>query len=160
MTLLDIIRSIERIVATQPNIHTIVRNDVYKLNSIPDVKYGVIAWTQGTHQMDYRSGMATYQIYLFYIDRKSDRSNIETEIVSFGVQVLNNIIFTLSAQDIFIDEAQVQPFTQRFADDCAGAYVTLNIQVPIDRCHEDYTTAIDYNTDYDTDYLANGIKAY
>lgn len=161
MTLLDLIRRLERIIAVQPNIHTVVRNDVYKLNSIPSAKYGVVAWTQGTHQMDYRSGMATYQLYLYYINRNTDRPNTETEIVSFGIQILNNIIFTMRQEDIFIDDVQIQPFTERFADDCAGAYATMNIQVPIDLCFENYSNqATDYNVDYDTDYLANGIKAY
>lgn len=159
MTLIEIIARLERIIAVQPNIHTVIRNDVYKLNGIPSARYGVMAWTQGTHQMDYRSGMATYQLYLYYIDRNNSRPNNDTEIVSFGIQVLNNIILTLSEQDIFIDDSQIQPFTERFTDDCAGAYATLNIQVPIDRCVVNYGEG-DYNRDYNVDFSTYGIQAY
>lgn len=162
MTLIDIIRRLERIIAAQPNIHTLVRNDVYKLDKIPDVRYGVVAWVQGVHQMDYRNRMATYQLYLYYIDRNTDRPNTATEIVSFGTQILNNIILTFSGENIYIDVASIQPFEQKFVDDCAGAYATLNIQVPIDTCIEDYRDKeIDYNADYDRDFLSKGgVKVY
>ena len=159
MTLLEIIAKLERIIAVQPNIHTVVRNDVYKLNGLKAVKYSAVAWAQGVHQMDYRTGMATYQLYLYYIDRNVSRPNNDTEIISFGIQMLNNIILTLADDGIYIDDTSIQPFTARFVDDCAGAYATLNIQAPIDRCVVDYGEG-DYNTDYNVDFSTYGIQAY
>lgn len=160
MTLLEILYKLELAIAGQPNVKTVIHNDVYKLNSIPDVRYGVMAWTQGTHQMDYRTGMATYQLYLYYIDRNNARPNHDTEIISFGTQILNNVILTLSGEDIFIDGATIQPFTERFADDCAGVYATINIQTPISTCFNNYGPHGEFNEDYNVDFNLYGIRYY
>ena len=44
MTLLEVIRTIEGMAMRQPTIHSIVRNDVFRLNALPDARYGVFAW--------------------------------------------------------------------------------------------------------------------
>lgn len=47
MTLLETIRTIERVAAAQPAVKMIVENDVFKLNACPDALYGVFAFVQG-----------------------------------------------------------------------------------------------------------------
>ena len=50
MKLLDVIRIMEVAAGTQPAVNMIVRNDIFRLNTYADARYGVFAWTQGQHQ--------------------------------------------------------------------------------------------------------------
>ena len=159
MTLKDVINYLESTASVQPAVHTIVRNDILKLNNASNVIYGVFAWVLGTQQVKINDRMATYQLYVYYIDRLAEKVDNTLDIHSFGIQVLNNILLTLQDVDIFINDYSIQPFYQRFADECAGVYATINIDVPIDyNCSESYTQSYDYNNDYNGGHLAEGIK--
>lgn len=153
MTLLEIIERIKAIAAEQPIIHSIVENDVYRLNAIPDVRYSCFGITQGTHRVEL-SGMGHYQFYLYYIDRLTESVDNETECVSVGAQVLANIVFTLESMGVWCEDYDVQPFIQKFADQCAGCYAILTVNAPVSQCADFYTMA-DYNEDYNKDYLSN-----
>lgn len=80
---------------------------------------------------------------LFYIDRQlADESN-KLYIQSQGVSVLNNI-FNKSYQNIGypFDTQQFTPFSEKFADLCAGAYCTFSALVDIEGfCGDDNFTA-------------------
>lgn len=131
MTLLDLIKKIEDVAVTQPQVKEIVPSDVYKLNERADALYGVFAWTQGQHVMNVYEGMTAYTFNLFYIDRLTADQKNKTEIQSVGLQVLGNILRTLMSY-IGVSEARFQPFTERFADECAGVYCTVTLTVPDD----------------------------
>ncbi len=82
MTLLDTIRLIESLAASQPSVHMIVRQDARRLNDCPDALYAAFAWVQGTHTRAAGSDTIVYSFSLFYIDRlTADRGN-ETGIQS------------------------------------------------------------------------------
>ena len=49
MTLSDTIKAIEKLAAGSPSVSSIVRNDIFRLNSLPDAEYAVFGWTQGQH---------------------------------------------------------------------------------------------------------------
>lgn len=75
---------------------------------------------------------------LFYIDRQlADESN-KLYIQSQGVSVLNNI-FNKSYQNIGypFDTQQFTPFSEKFADLCAGAYCTFSALVDIEGVCDD-----------------------
>lgn len=75
---------------------------------------------------------------LFYIDRQlADESN-KLYIQSQGVSVLNNI-FNKSYQKIGypFDTQQFTPFSEKFADLCAGAYCTFSALVDIEGICDD-----------------------
>lgn len=75
---------------------------------------------------------------LFYIDRQlADESN-KLYIQSQGVSVLNNI-FNKSYQNIGypFDTQQFTPFSEKFADLCAGAYCTFSALVDIEGICDD-----------------------
>ena len=131
MTLLDLIKKIEDVAITQPQVKEIVPSDVYKLNERADALYGVFAWTQGQHVMNVYEGMTAYTFNLFYIDRLTADQKNKNEIQSVGLQVLGNILRTLMSY-IGVSEARLQPFTERFADECAGVYCTVTLTVPDD----------------------------
>jgi hypothetical protein len=68
MTLAQLIREIEGAAMQHPAINMIVRNDIFRINHAPTLKYGAFAWTQGQHTGNI-NGMMTYNFTLFYIDR-------------------------------------------------------------------------------------------
>lgn len=136
MTLFQTIRGIEAVALSQPTIKTIVQNDVFRLNAIPNVKYGVFAWTQGQHTIGV--DLNTYAFTFFYVDRLTEDKGNEIEVQSVGVQTLGNILRTLEAQGVFpVTGWTAQTFNQRFLDECAGVFASVRFEVPAgDICPE------------------------
>lgn len=134
MTLEQTIRIIEQVAKAQPAIKTIVENDIYRLNSLPDVKYGVFAFLQNQHSADIDSDLMTYNFTLFYVDRLTADKGNQINVQSTGVAVLNNIIRTLADRFGILATGgySFQPFNQRFTDECAGVYTNVALQVEID----------------------------
>lgn len=142
MTLLETIRTIETVALQQATVHTVVENDVFKLNDMPDVKYGVFAFTQGQHTSTTDGGFTTYGFSLFYIDRlNEDRSN-QIQIQSTGERTLRNILLILADEGIESSPYTIQPFNQRFADECAGVYCDVQLTVSNDGTCPDWVPAI------------------
>ena len=128
MTLVDVIRAIEHVASGQPDVAMIVRNDIFRLNSIPDARYGVFGWTQGQHEAD-AAGSFTYSFTFFYVDRlTADRSN-ELEVQSVGVQTLGNVIRALDERGLLAGDWTHNTFNQRFLDECAGVWTSVSLRV-------------------------------
>ncbi len=159
MTLTDTIRMIETVAAGQPPVKSIVRNDIFRLNALPDAKYSVFGWTQGNHTSNADSSFYVYRFTFFYIDRlTADRKN-EIEIQSVGIQVLDNILRTLADNGAEpTGEWQFTTFNQRFADECAGVFCTVGIEVPVNGLCSD--TYFDFNNDFNDDFAASGTTIY
>ena len=140
MTLRDTIAAIERLAAAEPAVAMIVRNDVFRLSTIPDAKYGVFAWTQQQHTIPVSADTHRYTFNLFYVDRLTEDIDNELQIQSTGVQVLGNILRGLPALGVYqAGDAVVRTFNQRFEDSCAGAFATVTLEVGVDTvCHLDY----------------------
>lgn len=150
MTLQQVIREIEKAANVQPSINMIVRHDVFRLNSAPSCKYGVFAWLQGQHSGNV-NGMMNYQFTFFYVDRLREDLSNQTEIHSVGCETLSNVIRLLEEVDIYAESFTLQPFNQRFTDQCAGVYANVTFQVSADYlCGE---ALADYNNDFNEDFL-------
>lgn len=141
MTLYNVIRGLERIAKTHPNIRTADDGSVYEImNSNPSIKYGAFVVTQNQHrqteQFDY------YSLTLFYIDRlKDDLESNRLQIQSFAKQVLGNIIVSFCEEyDVDLPiTITYQPFTEKFVDLCAGQYAQIELEIPRDIiCAETY----------------------
>ena len=159
MTLSDTIRAIETIAGGIPSVASIVRNDIFRLNSLPDAEYAVFGWTQGQHTASVSSSLVTFNFTFFYIDRlRADKKN-ELEIQSVGIQVLDNIIRTLEAKTVYAENTYTfTTFNQRFLDECAGVFTNVALQVPLsDLCEETYA---DFNDDFNEDFTIGGAKVY
>lgn len=129
MTLQEIVNQFLTIAGSQPNINYVGEGDIKKLNSLPNVDYSVFYVTQGTHSVS--EDTTTYTFYLYYVDRLTSNDDNTLSICSNGMVVLHNIInlFNEIADDAqIIYDIQFQPFTHRFADDCAGVYATIQIE--------------------------------
>lgn len=131
MTLKDTIRIMKEVAMRQPAIRTICENDIYKLNADGNAwHYGVFAFVQGRHTTAFEDDFNHFNFSLFYVDRLiEDRSN-QVDIQSTGVEVLNAIVAELQQRGIYIEgDYTFQPFNQRFADDCAGVFIDVRMEV-------------------------------
>lgn len=131
MTLLQTIQAIEAAAKQQTAVNMIVRNDIFRLNTFADARYGVFAWTQGQHTIT--DGMQAFEFVFFYVDRlTADKSN-EIEIQSVGVQTIGNVIRLLEEWDIPLADGSwsAQVFSQRFLDECAGVFSRVRLDVPV-----------------------------
>lgn len=128
MTLLELINNIKAVAEAHPEVNTIVENDIFLLNEMADVRYGVFAYTQGAHTSSAERDSITYNFtFLFVGLLADDRSNI-TALQSQAIEVLDNILRTLyDMGDITIGDYSFQPFNRRFTDDCAGCWVDVAI---------------------------------
>lgn len=132
MTLKETILALEKVAAQQPAINQIVRNDVFRLNSLPDVLYGVFAWTQREHTMEPDSDTVNFAFTLFYVDRLTEDHSNEVDVQSMGVQVLTNIIRGVEDAGVWpLSSYSFTSFNQRFTDECAGVYCNITLQVPV-----------------------------
>ena len=139
MTLLEVIRAIETAARQQPDVKMVVPNDVFRLNAIPDARYGVFAWTQGRHRVTYTDEYIRYSFTFFYVDRlRNDKAN-ETEVQSVGISTLTNILRTLEGWGVTPETYEFQTFNQRFTDECAGVYCSVILIAPEDFvCPEEF----------------------
>ena len=152
MTLQQVIKAFEMVASQQPSVNMIVQNDIFRLNSKSDARYGVFGWTQGQHSSSADSSFFTYSFTFFYVDRlKSDVSN-QIEVQSVGIQTLDNILRGLEELDIFVSSSySFQTFNQRFLDECAGVFCNVSLQVPVSSiCSESFADFIkaDFNDDF------------
>lgn len=128
MTLLELINIIKDVGTAQPEINTIVENDIFLLNEMADAKYGVFAYTQGEHTSSAERDNITYNFTFFFVDLLTDDRSNMTELQSKAIEVLDNILYALyNVGDITIGNYSFQPFNRRFTDDCAGCWVDVAI---------------------------------
>lgn len=144
MTLLETIRIMEQAAKAQPAVNSIVENDVYRLNACPQARYGVFSFTQGMHRGQEGDDALRYSFVLFYVDRLTEDRRNEIEVQSVGIQTLDNILLLLQDKGVGTGSYTLQTFTQRFADECAGAYCTVTLEVS-----RDWTCAWDPQEDDD-----------
>ena len=151
MTLSDTIRLMEWAAGFQPSVKSVVRNDIFRLNSLPDARYGVFGWTQGQHTTEAGANLYTYRFTLFYIDRLTADKGNETEVQSVGISTLDNVIRTIDDLGaVPSGDWQFTTFNQRFLDECAGVFCTVAFEVPVGSiCAE---TFADFNEDFNEDF--------
>ena len=152
MTLQQVIKAFEVVASQQPSVNMIVRNDIFRLNSKSDARYGVFGWTQGQHSSSADSSMFTYSFTFFYVDRlKNDVSN-QIEVQSVGIQTLDNILRRLDDLGIYVSQRyDFQTFNQRFLDECAGVFCSVTLQVPVmSLCSESFAdfSKLDFSDDF------------
>lgn len=139
MNLAQLVERLKGVALAQPSIRTVVENDVFRLNAMASVKYGVFAFTQGQHRANLDTGVTTFVFSIFYVDRLTEDASNEVEVQSVGIETLTNIIQTL-ADEFGVAPWTINTFNQRFADLCAGAYATVAVDVPFDyTCSDDYS---------------------
>lgn len=144
MTLAQVIDIFEKVAMQQPSINMIVRNDVFRINTSPSLKYGVFAWTQGQHSGSI-AGMTSFAFSFFYVDRLKDDLSNQVEVQSAGCETIGNILRALEEYDIEVGNYTMQTFNQRFTDECAGVFCNVTLSVPqVSACPETYGERTDF----------------
>lgn len=153
MTLQEVIKLFEMVASQQPSVNMIVQNDIFRLNSKSDARYGVFGWTQGQHSSSAESSMFTYSFTFFYVDRLKDDASNQIEVQSVGIQTIDNILRKLDDMGIFVSSTyNFQTFNQRFFDECAGVFCNVSLQVPVSLvCAENFSAF--FEKDFSNDFL-------
>ena len=166
--LITLVNAIKKIGEAIPNVNTVVLSDIYKLNDDPSIDYSVFAIIQDQHRQD--DEYFYFNFYLYYVDRLlNDKSN-QLQIQSTGIQLLSTVIGKIEDLGLIVNtefDRTYQSFNQRFADECAGVFARVEIQVPID-CSIPYDVLVDPlladiaiyegGTYYPSDYGADGFR--
>jgi hypothetical protein len=140
MTLYAIIEKLKMLALKHPNVNSAYEGNIYDImNANPEQKYASVVLTQQSHTQD-----DTYDHYgfnLFYVDRLvDDLDSNRVQIQSTGKSMLSNIIKAFCEEfDAECETINYQTFTERFADECAGVYCTITIDMVKDiYCTEKY----------------------
>lgn len=161
MTLFEVIRTINEVAASEPNINTLVLSgNVFDLNTNNiSVKYSAFCCEQMTHQHT-EDDFLSYGFRFYFVDRLTEDSRNKIEVQSKGIQTLENILHKLRDLDIFdvYYDYYYTPFTNKFEAWCAGVYCELRIQVPADYCYDDIKDLLgDFNIDFNLDFWVKPI---
>lgn len=149
-TLRDVVRAMEAAASYLPQVSGCVPNDIYRLNALPDARYGVFGWTQGQHYREEDSDVVQYRFNLFYVDRLThDRGN-EAAVQSVGVDTLAAVLAALDDIGLYSQQVTFDAFTERFTDECAGMMASVTIYAPVALlCAEG---SGDFNADFSDDF--------
>lgn len=139
MTLYNLVKTIKAYCKNLPNISYVEEGDVYQLNSKADIDYPSIIITQTQHRGDLDNENNIYGFNIFAVDRLTSDNDNKLDIQSWAKEVLENICSFIEEENLglIIGEIIIQPFTERFEAECAGAYATVNIQIDNIYCESD-----------------------
>lgn len=159
MTYLQILNTIKDTALAQPNVNSVVR-EFLDLNR-EDAKYSavVIQDRDGTRDRIVENDYITYTWHLGYVDRLTYDGSNRDDIISTGINVINNIVNTI--RNTWFPELEVSvvdrinTFDQRFTAQCAGVYVVLAVNAQVSDCVDSESTDL-YDT-YDAKITANGV---
>ena len=159
MTYLQILNLIKDTALAQPNVNSVVR-EFLDLNR-EDAKYSaiVIQDRDGNRDRIAEQDYVTYTWHLGYVDRLTYDESNRDDIISTGINIINNIVNTI--RNTWFPELEVSivdrinTFDQRFTAQCAGVYVVLAVNAQVSDCIDSESTDL-YDT-YDAKITANGV---
>ena len=104
--------------------------DVYEILNSKQHRYPAVVVTPETVSSS-GTDTETLNAVLFYVDRLTDTQENKLSIQSQGMSVLKQIIDKCS--DTFtVENYTFTPFTEKFTDECAGVFVNINVNYPVD----------------------------
>ena len=159
MTYLQILNIIKDTALAQPNVNSVVR-EFLDLNR-EDAKYSavVIQDRDGSRDRIVEQDYVTYTWHLGDVDRLTYDESNRDDIISTGINIINNIVNTI--RNTWFPELEVSivdrinTFDQRFTAQCAGVYVVLAVNAQVSDCIDSESTDL-YDT-YDAKITANGV---
>jgi hypothetical protein len=123
MRYIDLVNAIKDVSLKHYLVNEFAEGDIYEWLNSKQHKYPCVVLT--TNNISTGEDVNTLNANLFYVDRLTDNDDNKLKIQSLGVTVLQQIINKL---DLSWDSTIYTPFTEKFADLCAGVYVTFNIE--------------------------------
>lgn len=136
--LYKIINTFKHISLEHPLVNRFAEGDVYtNLNEDKEKKYPVI--NLSIDNITVGANFQTVTGNLFYSDRLLDDESNRVAVQSAGMRTLQSIINKIVEEMPWNWTSQTyNPFTEKFADLCAGVYVTFSIEVPVEEiCADD-----------------------
>ena len=138
MTYLQIINTIKDTALAQPNVNSVVR-EFLDLNR-EDAKYSavVIQDRDGSRDRIEEQDYITYTWHIGYVDRLTYDESNRDDIISTGINIINNIVNTI--RNTWFPELEVSlsdrinTFDQRFTAQCAGVYGVLSVNALVSDC--------------------------
>ena len=158
MTYLQIINLLKDTALAQPNVNSVVR-EFLDLNR-EDAKYSavVIQDRDGSRDRIVEQDYVTYTWHLGYVDRLTYDESNRDDIISTGINIINNIVNTIrytwfpELEVSIVD--RINTFDQRFTAQCAGVYVVLAVNAQVSDCIDSESTDL-YDT-YKATFTKNG----
>ena len=158
MTYLQIINLLKNTALAQPNVNSVVR-EFLDLNR-EDAKYSavVIQDRDGSRDRIVEQDYVTYTWHLGYVDRLTYDESNRDDIISTGINIINNIVNTIrytwfpELEVSIVD--RINTFDQRFTAQCAGVYVVLAVNAQVSDCVDSESTDL-YDT-YKATFTKNG----
>lgn len=129
-TLKDLILKIKDIASKIPNVNSFYQGDVYQLNENADVKYSACVVSQGQHVVNMDDFTVNYNLIIFIIDRQTSDADNVLDVQSHSIDVLNTIATELNKICI-IEDYTIDTFKERFSSLCAGAFMRIGIELPM-----------------------------
>ena len=130
MNIVQLNNFIEKIVSCTETVKSFYTNSVYECWNTEEVKYGSISFCITKTQM--RERTMTYDAIIYYGDRLLEDKSNRNAIWSDATQVIQSIIGTVNSIDGEITISypyNLTLFEQKFADELAGAYAEISIEV-------------------------------
>lgn len=130
MNIVQLNNFIEKIVSCTETVKSFYTNSVYECWNAEEVKYGSISFCITETQM--RERTMTYDAIIYYGDRLLEDKSNRNAIWSDATQVIQSIIGTVNSVDGEITISypyNLTLFEQKFADELAGAYAEISIEV-------------------------------
>lgn len=166
MTLFKLIETLKMLALKHPNVNSAYEGSIYEImNANTQQKYASVVLTQQSHSQD--ENYDHYNFNIFYVDRLvDDMESNRVQIQSTGKSILSNIIKAFCEEfDAECENITFNTFTERFADESAGAYATITIDMLKDiYCTEKYwdgnwsAPAIKIvNQDKKVEFTSNGV---
>lgn len=131
MNITQVLHKLKKFTEQQKFVNTVTFGEAYDTwNGQPDIKYGAVNFE--IPQTTINENMQQMQIYIWYADRLAQDHSNEYEIRTTGEAVLTNIVNYLTKIGDVIDGYTINFFSQKFADDLAGAYLYLTFETERD----------------------------
>ncbi len=137
-TYLQILNTIKDTALAQPNVNSVVR-EFLDLNR-EDAKYSAVVIQDRDSSRDRieEQDYVTYTWHLGYVDRLTYDESNRDDIISTGINIINNIVNTI--RNTWFPELEVSlsdrinTFDQRFTAQCAGVYGVLSVNALVSDC--------------------------
>lgn len=131
MNLLNTLTYIKEVCNAHPLVNESFIGSIYDINSRTDVKYATMSVQADTIARQ-ASGKTDYNVYLYYADRipSNDDRDAILQVQTAAVNVMREILNYIKnySDSIYIGSYTIHPFEQKFADETAGCWATVDIQ--------------------------------
>lgn len=160
MNVVQLYDYIKQIALTIPIVHSYSNQSPYDFWNTEEVKYGSVVFA--VKGVKTQNNIAKYECVLYYGDRLNESGSNRDSIQSDAIGVLESIVSRLNCSErieFVTYPIQSTLFEQKFADNLAGAYANLSIDLPTTGSCCDYNLLDDYYTKSQIDDKLENIES-